>query len=60
VAAKFTGFESTGVDYHVWGAMLEEYHKLQPKTIAELKDVLQLIWNNLPQESINHPSAFIQ
>jgi hypothetical protein len=43
------------LDYHVWGAMLEEYHKLQPKpkTIAELKDVLQLIWNNLPQEPIN-------
>jgi hypothetical protein len=41
------------LDYHVWGAMLEEYHKLQPKTIAELKDVLPLIWNNLPQEPIN-------
>jgi hypothetical protein len=39
------------LDYHVWGAMLELQPK--PKTIAELKDVLQLIWNNLPLKSIN-------
>jgi hypothetical protein len=51
VAAKFTDLNP--LDYHVEGAMLEEYYKLQPKTIAELKDVLQLIWNNLPQEPIN-------
>jgi len=39
------------VDYHVWGAMLEAYHKLKtkPKTIAELKEALQVIWGNLPQ-----------
>ena len=43
------------LDYHVWGAMLEAYHKLhlKPKTIAELKEVLQVIWNNLPQHAIN-------
>lgn len=42
------------LDYHVWGAMLEQYHKLQPKpkSIAELKDTLHLIWDNLPQEPI--------
>ena len=30
------------LDYHVWGAMLEAYHKRhpKPKTIAELKEVL--------------------
>jgi len=34
---------------------LEAYHKLQtkPKTIAELKEVLHLIWGNLPQGSID-------
>ena len=34
------------LDYHVWGVMLEKYHKLQPKpkTIDELKVVLQTIW----------------
>ena len=43
------------MDYHVWGAMLEAYHKLQakPKTIAELKEALQLIWDNLPQGPID-------
>ena len=43
------------LDYHVWGAMLEAYHKLQakPKTIAELKEALQLIWDNLPQGPID-------
>src|SRR6218665_881008 len=37
------------------GAMLERYHKLQPKpkTIAELKAALQLIWDDMPQEPIN-------
>jgi len=39
------------VDYHVWCAMLEAYCKLKtkPKTIAELKESLQVIWSNLPQ-----------
>jgi len=34
--------------------MLEKYHKLQPKpkTIAELKDALQSIWDDVPQEPI--------
>ena len=43
------------LDYHVWGAMLEAYHKLQakPKTIVELKEALQLIWDNMPQGPIN-------
>ena len=40
----------------VWSAMLEKYHKLQPKpkTTDELKVVLQTIWEELPQE---HKSA---
>ena len=31
--------------------MLEAYHKRhqKPKTIAELKEVLQVIWDSLPQ-----------
>src|SRR6218665_133230 len=43
------------LDYHVWGTMMERYHKLQrkPKTIAELKAALQLIWDDMPQEPIN-------
>jgi hypothetical protein len=43
------------LDYHVWGAMLEKYHKLQPKpsTIADLKVTLQSIWDDLPQAPIN-------
>jgi len=32
------------MDYHVWGAMLESYHKLhpKPKSITELKEALQV------------------
>jgi len=43
------------MDYHVWGAMLEAYRKLKtkPKTSAELKEALQIIWGNLPQEPID-------
>ena len=43
------------LDYHVWGAMLERYKTFQPKpnTIDELKKVLQTIWDDLPQNSIN-------
>jgi len=39
----------------VWGAMLEAYRKLktQPKTIAQLKVELQVIWGNLPQGLID-------
>ena len=42
------------LDFHVWGAMLTEYNKLQPKpkTAAELLTVLQKIWDSLPQDSI--------
>jgi len=33
------------LDYHIWGAMLGKYHKLQPKpkTTDELKVALQTI-----------------
>jgi len=43
------------LDYHVWGAMLERYKSVQtkPENIDELKDVLQLIWDQLPRDSIN-------
>ena len=43
------------IDYHVWGAMLERYKTFQPKpnTIDELKKVLQTIWDDLPENSIN-------
>jgi len=38
------------MDYHVWGATLEAYSKLKtrPKTSTKLKEVLQVIWSNLP------------
>jgi len=37
------------MNYHVWGAMSEAYRKLKTKlkTIAELKQALQVIWGNL-------------
>jgi len=43
------------VEYNVWGAMLEVYCKLRtkPKTIAKVKEVLQVIWGNLQQEPID-------
>jgi len=33
--------------------MLEAYHKHLPKPIAELKEVLQVIWDSLPQGPID-------
>jgi len=43
------------LDFLVWGAMFERYKTFQPKpnTIDELKKVLQTIWDDLPQNSIN-------
>jgi len=43
------------MDYHVWSAMLEAYRKLKskPKTSTELKEALQVIWDNLPQGPID-------
>jgi len=43
------------LDYHVWGAMLQAFHKpqLKPKTIPELKSALQQICDDLPQTTIN-------
>ena len=37
------------------GAMLQAYHTRhpKPKTIAELKEVLQVIWYSLPQGPID-------
>jgi len=47
VASRF----ASTVDYHVWGAMLEAYHKLNPKSksITELKEASQVIWDSLLQ-----------
>ena len=47
------------IDYHVWDATLEKYHKLQPKpkTNDELKVALQTIWEQLSQEHINKAVA---
>jgi len=41
--------------YHVCGAMFERYRSFQPQpeNIGELKKVVQLIWDQLPQNSIN-------
>jgi len=43
------------VEYRVWGAMLEAYWNLKTKlkTIAELKEALQVIWGNLPYGPID-------
>ena len=43
------------LDYHVWGAMLQRYKTFQhkPNTIDELKKVLQTMWADEPQNSIN-------
>jgi hypothetical protein len=43
------------LDYHVWGAMLERYKVFTPKPSnkAELKTVLETIWEELPQEAID-------
>src|SRR6218665_1306962 len=43
------------VDYHVLGATLERYKTFNPKqrNIEDLKNVLQVIWDQLPQVSIN-------
>ena len=42
------------LDYAVWDATLETCNKLRtmPKNIPELKDTLQIIWNDLPLETI--------
>ena len=42
------------LDYHVWGAMLHKYQQYtpKPKNKDELTAVLQKIWNDLPQQSI--------
>jgi len=47
------------IDYHVWGATLKAYHKLditswtsKPSTIEELQTRLEMIWNDLPQKPV--------
>jgi len=46
VASKFTRLKPLGLP--CLGAMLEAYHKRHPKrnTVAELKEVLQVIWDS--------------
>ena len=43
------------LDYHVWGAMLDKFknYSPRPKDKKELIVVLQSIWNDLHQESID-------
>jgi transposase len=43
------------LDYFIWSAMLQRYeqHTPKPKSIDELKVVLQEIWDELPQESVD-------
>ena len=42
------------LDFSIWGVMLDKYdkHSPKPKTTAELKIVLQQIWDSLSQEFI--------
>ena len=53
MASKFAKYKP--VDYRVCDAMLEAYCKLKtkPKTIAKVKEALQVIWGNLPQGPID-------
>ena len=50
---QFTRLEPLGLP--CLGAMLEVYHKRhpKPKTIAELKEVLQVTWDSLSQGPID-------
>ena len=43
------------LDFCVWGMMLDAYrkHRSKPSSKAELKEVLQQIWDSLPQDSID-------
>ena len=43
------------MDFCLWGMMLDSYakHKPKPSTKAELREVLQSIWNSLTQDSID-------
>jgi len=47
--------ELNPLDYCVWGMMMAAYqkHKPKPTNKAELKAVLQVIWDSLSQESID-------
>ena len=47
-------------DYHVWGAMLQVFHKLHPKskTIPELKSTPQQIWDDLRQSADNDQQSY--
>jgi len=47
------------LDCHIWGTMLEKYHKLEPKhkTTYELKVALLTIWEEMPQEHVNKAVA---
>ena len=43
------------LNYHVWGAMLEKYKAYMPKPTnkAELKTMLEAIWDELPQDALD-------
>jgi len=42
------------LDFYVWGAMLHRYQQFvpKPKNVAELRGVLEAIWNDIPHESV--------
>jgi len=52
---KINNESSETTERHVWGVTPEHYKTFHPKTkiIDGLKKVLQLIWDQLPQDSIN-------
>ena len=54
--AKMTNkLDLSPLDYHVWGAMLERCKTFNPKleNIGQLKQVLLLMWGQLPQDPTN-------
>jgi len=49
MASKFAGYEPNGLSCVVCNVGAYRKLKTKPKTIAELKQALQVIWGNLPQ-----------
>jgi len=50
------------LDFHVWGAMLLAYNRVNPKphNIAEPKKMLKDIWVKLPIDSIRRSVLDVQ
>jgi len=54
VASKFAECKLGGLSRVVCNVGAYRKFKTKPKTIAELKESLQVIWSNVPQEPIDN------